>query len=107
MCKQAYRKGYFRKPPTRPGKDGGAYSFEELVSLMLRQVDMRKGVKRFVKLRNDLIHSGLSRKPHQRQWALYADIHDLIREYILRLLGYRVRYWPYAFEHRGNSLEIR
>lgn len=102
-----YRKGYFRKPPIKPGKEGAKYSFEELVTLMLRQVGMRRGVKRLVKLRNDLIHSGLSRKPHKRQWALYADIHDLIREYMLRLLGYRGRYSPYAFERRGRSLEIR
>jgi len=102
-----YSKGYFRKPPARPGKEGAKYSFEELLTLMLRQVGMRRGVKRLVKLRNDLIHSGLSRKPHKRQWALYADSHDLIREYLLRLLGYRGCYSPYAFERRGFRAEIK
>ena len=102
-----YIKGYFRKPPTKPGKAGAKYSFEELLTLMLRQVGMCRGVKRLVKLRNDLIHSGLTRKPHNRQWALYADSHGLIREYLLRLLGYKGWYSPYAFERCGSRAEIK
>ena len=102
-----YIKGFFRKLPKKQGHDGEKYSFEELLTMMLRQVGMRKGLKRVIQLRNDLIHSGLSRKPHSRQWVLYADIHDLIREYMLRLLGYCGRYTPYALERRGVSAEIK
>ena len=102
-----YVKGFFRKPPKKPGGDGAKYLFEELLTMMFRQVGMRRGLKRVIQLRNDLIHSGLSRKPHSRQMSLYADVHDLIREYLLRLLGYRGRYSPYAFERRGVSAEIK
>lgn len=102
-----YVKGFFRKSPTKPGKQGDKYSFEELIELMLHQVGMRRGVKKIVKLRNELIHSGLSQKSHTQKQILYASTHDLIREYLLRLLGYRGRYSPYAFERRGVSAEIK
>lgn len=91
-----YVKGYYRKPPTHVGKPGAKYSFEDLLELMLRDVRMRKGLKRVIQLRNEIIHSGLSRKPHSRQFAMYERIHDLIREYVIRLLGYHGHYLIYA-----------
>lgn len=106
-CGFPFVKGFFRKPPARPGSQGAKYSFEELLTLMFRDVKMRRGLKRLVKLRNDLIHSGFSQAPHAKKWALYADAVDIIREYLLRLLGYRGVYSPYAFERRGITAEIR
>ena len=101
-----YVKGFFRKPSKKEGNIGERYNFEELLTMMFKQVGMRKSLKRIVELRNEMIHSGLSRKTHSRQISLYADAHDLIREYLFRLLGYRGRYLPYAFERRGESAEI-
>ena len=95
-----YSKGYFRKPPTRPGKPGATYGFEAFLLKMFADVGMRTGVKRIVQLRNEIIHSGLSRKPHSRQWAMYERIHDLVREYIIRLLRYHGGYLTYASQ--GN-----
>lgn len=87
-----YLKGFFRKD-SRP--NGPKYSFEELLELMFREVRMRRGLKRILKLRNELIHSGLSRKSHHQKWTMYEKIHDLLREYILRLLGYHGNYLTY------------
>lgn len=90
-------KGYFRKQP-RP--NGQKYGFEELLHMMLREVGMRKGLKRIVKLRNEIIHSGLSRKPHRWQWIMYENIHDIIREYILRFIDYHGTYLTYSSASR-------
>lgn len=91
-----YVKHYFRKPTTRISGIGAKFTFEELLEKTLRAVQMRKGLKRVIRLRNEIIHSGLSRKPHARQWAMYEGIHDLMREYVVRLLGYRGYYLTYA-----------
>lgn len=99
--------GYFRKP-NRSGKGHGeAWHFKDLVKQMLIEVGMTYDLTAAYALRNDLIHSGLSSETHDRQRALYEDVHDLIREYLLRLLGYRGNYSPYAFERRGISAEIK
>lgn len=101
-----YAEGAFRKPTWTPGQRGHKYSFKELVNLMLRQVGMEHDLTAAIALRNDLIHTGLSSEPFGRHRELYADVHDLIREYLLRLLGYRGHYSPYAFEQRGTVAEI-
>lgn len=89
----SYLNGFFRKEP-RP--NGPKYSFEEILNLMFREVRMRRGLKRVIKLRNEIIHSGLSHKSHRQNWAMYEKIHDLLREYILRLLGYHGTYLIYS-----------
>lgn len=88
-----YLRGAFRKAP-KPNSP--KYSFEELLHLMLREVKMKKGLRTIVKLRNEIVHSGLSRMAHRRKWAVYEKTHDIIREYMLRLLGYRGNYLTYA-----------
>jgi hypothetical protein len=102
-----YADGAFRKPSWTPGQRGHKYSFKELVALMLDEVGMPHQLDAAYSLRNDLIHSGLTALPFPEQRALYEDVHDLIREYLLRLLGYKGRYSPYAFERRGISAEIQ
>jgi hypothetical protein len=93
-----YAKGSYRRPARKPGKLGAAFTFEELLLQMLRSVGMRKAVKQVVALRNEIIHSGLSRKPHSRQWRMYERIQDLVREYLVRLLGYHGAFYTYASE---------
>lgn len=102
-----YAEGAFRKPIWTQGQRGHKYSFKELVALMLDDVGMSRQLDAAYSLRNDLIHSGLSTLPFSEQRVLYEDVHDLIREYLLRLLGYKGRYSPYAFERRGISAEIQ
>lgn len=91
-----YIKGFYRKPPSKPGNIGGQFGFEELLLEMLLSVGMRRGLKQVVTLRNEIIHSGLSRKPHARQLTMYERIQDLVREYIFRLLGYHGEFFLYA-----------
>ncbi|MDO9446794.1 MAG: hypothetical protein Q7J20_02615 [Candidatus Nitrotoga sp.] len=98
--------GYFRNAKWKPKDKGNKYKFGTLVKMMLEKVGMTYDMTAAKKLRNDLIHSGLSVEPYNVQNEIYADVHDLIREYLLRLFGYRGRYSPYAFERRGVTAEI-
>lgn len=102
-----YADGAFRKPNWKVDNKSNKYGFKELVKMMLGKVNMTCDLTSTYALRNDLIHSGLSSEPYSSQRELYEDVHDLIRKYLLRLLGYRGRYSPYAFERRGVSAEIR
>lgn len=54
---------------------------------------MKRGLKRIIKLRNEIIHSGLSRLSFSSKISLYNRGHDIIREYLLRLLNYQGRYY--------------
>jgi hypothetical protein len=96
-----YIKGFYRKPPTKPNSPGAKYGFEELLLKMLRSVGMRKGLKQVVTLRNEIIHSGLSRKSHSRQWQIHERIQDLVREYVFRLLNYRGEFFTYTSQGMG------
>ena len=93
-----YIKGFFRKQP-RP--NGQKFGFEELLQMMFREVRLRTGLKRVVRLRNEIIHSGLSRHPHGVQWAMYEIIFGLIQKYLLRTIGYTGLYLPYSLG--GNA----
>ncbi len=87
--------GYFRKSPN-PTRRTPTYSFEELLKLMMHEVGMRRGWKRIVKMRNEIVHSGISRKPFKARVQMYDRCHDILREYLLRLLGYRGEYMSYS-----------
>jgi hypothetical protein len=91
-----YAKGYYRKPVRKLGGIGAPFSFNELLLKMLRSMGMRRTVKQVVGLRNEIIHSGLSRKPHSQQMRMYERVQDLVREYLIRLLSYHGVYYTYA-----------
>ncbi|MCC6295264.1 MAG: hypothetical protein IT469_01000 [Pseudomonadales bacterium] len=88
-----YSGGYYRKSTAT---NSPRYTFEELLSAMLMDVGMRKDLKSIIRLRNELIHSGLSRLPHASQRRIYERAQDLVREYMLRLLGYRGSFLAYS-----------
>ena len=92
-----YIKGYFRKRP-KPTKGRDRYTFKELLDKMLRDCGMRCDcdLKKMVSLRNEIIHSGISRLPFSSQSALCERTHDIIREYLLRLLGYKGSFCSYS-----------
>jgi hypothetical protein len=75
---------------------GNYLSFEKLLRVMMKDVGMRRGVKRIVDLRNDLIHSSISSLPFRSQWARYEASMQLSQEYLLRLLGYKGFYRAYG-----------
>lgn len=89
-----YHNGYFRKDKEKP--NGQKYYFKELLLLMFQEVQMQPELESVINLRNEIIHSGLSHMSHSNQWAMYENIHDLLREYILRLLGFRGTYLVYS-----------
>jgi len=94
-----YARGFYRKvsspPRPNPAREP-KYTFEQLLTEMLRVARMRKGLKRITTLRNQIIHSGLSRRPNKSNWRTYERSQDIIREYLLRILGFRGTYFPYS-----------
>ena len=99
-----YHKGFYRKvgsPPRSNLSKEPKYSFEELLSLMLKEKGIRKGLKRIIRLRNDLIHSCVSKRPYNSQLKTFENCHEIIRKYILSLLAYKGSYCSYE---RPNSL---
>lgn len=94
-----YQNGAFRKSTwvlNGKNKASDTYTFKQLVKLMLSSVNMRRNLDAAYRLRNELIHSGFSNESFQRRRELYESVHDIIREYILRLLGYRGHYSLYS-----------
>jgi len=93
-----FYKGYFRRIKTGRTSlsEAPRYSFEALLTEMLKEQRTRRGIKRIVKLRNELIHSGVSRLPYRSARKIYIDMMQLIREYLLRLLRYKGAYISYG-----------
>lgn len=92
--------GRFRKlsvPPKANSRSEPSYSFEELLRLMLKEVGMgRAALKRPIQLRNAIVHSGITRAHFDTDQTIYERCQDIIREYLLRLLGFRGRFWLYS-----------
>jgi hypothetical protein len=103
-----FEKGQFRKSGKVGKKLGEPWHFKDLVEKMLIKVSMTTyDLTAAYALRNDLVHSGLSRETHDCQRVLYEGVHDLVREYLLRLLNYQGHYCPYDFKQRGDSVELK
>jgi len=100
-----YAEGAFRKSTWVPGRKGDKYTFKQLVGMMLSAVNMSHNLDAAYRLRNELIHSGFSNESFNRKFELYEDVHDLIREYLLRLLGYRGHFALYS--NPSGSAEIK
>jgi len=87
----AFRKGYYRK------SSGDVWSFEALLSEMFGRVGMSSlDLSAIVDLRNEIIHSGISQTSFEHQFDIYENCQDLIREYLLRLLGYTGEFLLYS-----------
>lgn len=95
-----YIKGFFRKRP-KPRRVRDTYSFEELLQQMFQAVGMRRGLKRVIALRNEIIHSGVTRKSFDWQWNKYENLQYLIREYVLRALNHEGSY--FTGRERGHE----
>lgn len=91
--KISYKEGRFRKD------DNKAYSFKELLEKMFNSVDMSPDLDDVKQLRNEIIHSGLCDLGFKDQRAMYEKIHDIVREYILRLLNYKGQYYAYSLDN--------
>lgn len=89
------RKRFHSHGPTA-AKPGKRISFKELLREMFQAVDMSPRLEPIVKLRNELIHSGMCGLSPEEQWEMYQANHDLLREYFLRLLGYQGEFCIYS-----------
>jgi hypothetical protein len=92
--------GRFRKissPPKPNPKREPYYSFEELLKLMLRDVKMgRTGLKQPIRLRNTIVHSGITTARPSTLHKLYDSVQDILREHMLRLLNYKGEFFLYS-----------
>lgn len=95
----AFVKGYYTKP------SGGRWGFRGLLAEMLADAGMTSpDLKAIVSLRDEIIHSGISRTPRSYQEEIYESCQDLVREYLLRLLGYTGRFR--LFSGRGMTSKL-
>ena len=90
-----FSRGRFRKPGKNP-KKAPPYGLRELADQMLRDVGMRRGLIRAVRLRDAIVHTGLTRQklPQLNKWYDWSQ--SLLQEYLLRLLRHRGAYFDYA-----------
>lgn len=95
----AFVKGHYTKP------SGDRWGFRGLLAEMLADAGMTSpDLEPIVSLRNEIIHSGISRTPRSHQEEIYESCQDLVREYLLRLLGYRGRFR--LFSGRGMTPKL-
>lgn len=95
--------GFFRElsnPPKADPKKEKKLSFKELLQRMLATEGMKPRLTRIISLRNEIIHFGLSRKPYKSLKKNYDYCHDIVREYLLRLLGFSGEYLIYSKSSR-------
>jgi hypothetical protein len=99
--------GFFRKisrpPKLNPGKEP-TLGFERLLKEMLSGVGMKPRLRRVVQLRNEIIHFGLSRRPLGSLRKHYETCQDIVREYLLRFLGYDGEYLIYNQACRASKV---
>lgn len=100
--------GFFRKPspPGTNPRRAATYSFKELLEMMFHDANMRPALRRLVDVRNEIVHFGLSRRTPGRLVDYYDRVHDLVREYLLRLLGFAGRFSRYSGRGR-RTVELR
>ena len=80
----AIKGGKFVDPVTKARLD-----FQDMMNLMFSAVGMAPGLQPLVDLRNEVLHTGVATLTHAQQKLQYDAATDLIREYLLRLLGFK------------------
>lgn len=85
-----FEKGYYRKPSGKP------WAFKSLLKGMFCKVGMNPSLDEIVKLRNEIIHSGISQMSFDEQYRIYGKCQDFAREYLLRLLGFSGSFFLYS-----------
>jgi hypothetical protein len=80
-----FKKGKFRKPDEHQKE----YPFQALLEAMLLEVEMSPDLSKIVTLRNEIIHSGITQLDTNERIKIWGFAQDIVREYLLRLLGYK------------------
>lgn len=84
-----YKGGWYRK------QDGTRWSFRELLEEMFLSVGMSPEIGKIKKLRDELIHSGVSQLTLEQQQEIYTSLFDISAEYFMRLLGFSRKFFSY------------
>lgn len=100
-------RGYFRQFGATSANPGHTKEFRKLLSAMFGDVGMSPDLSSIISLRNDIIHSGISTMGLNTQTHIYSMSHDIIREYLLRLLNYVGGYYPYSSPNSVAALSAR
>lgn len=96
--------GYYRRRGATADVPGKSLGFKKLLGEMLGSVGMTNPLVSIVKLRNELIHSGVASLSFEEHQTILDDSQDLIREYLLRLLAYRGPFSPYSAPNSERTL---
>lgn len=80
----AFKGGKFVDPVTND-----RLSFQDMMNRMFAAEGMSPGLQPLVDLRNEVLHTGVASLTHSQQKLQFDAATDLIREYLLRLLGFK------------------
>jgi hypothetical protein len=86
----------FRHKPGGPHPSGSRVTFNQMLSAMFGAVGMAPPLSSLVALRNELIHSGMSQLSLSAKRDMWYATHDIVREYFLKLLGYKGMYYDFS-----------
>jgi len=86
----------FRNIGATPANPGPPAKFETMLTAMFGAVGMAPSLGAIVKLRNTLVHSGITQLNAPDMWAMLSTIQDVVREYLLRLLKYHGPYLRFS-----------
>lgn len=92
--------GGYRKGPN-PTRKSKKYSFEDLLKMMLQEQSLRYGLRKIVKLRNDIVHTGYTKRTFNHQLDQFERVNDILRVYLLKLLSYQGTYPIYSSANRS------
>lgn len=102
----ASTKGYSYNRGCYRSSNGDKLSFRFLLEEMFHSAGMAPDLTDLVKVRNEIIHSGISQLPFDEQQSIYSSLRDIAREYFIRLLGYSGKYYTYS--NRGmRSVSVK
>jgi hypothetical protein len=95
--------GFFRRGPNPKDK---TIPFKEMLTQMFNAAGMTPTLDDIVLLRNDIVHNGVSKLSHHDNWQKYEQIQDLVREYMLRLLGFKGSYVLYSEVNGAHAVIV-
>jgi hypothetical protein len=86
----------------------GPHGFEDLLGRAFSSVGLRRGLRSITRLRNEIVHFGLSTRSPARLMDAYRSCQDSARLYLLRLLRFHGTYRTYASSgHRAIRVHRR
>jgi hypothetical protein len=87
---------YFLKPrDPKSNRRAARYGLKELLEMMFAEQGMTPDLTPIVKVRNQIVHMGVTRQSHGANRGYYERTKALQHEYLLRLLGYSGQFYDY------------